>query len=155
MVRDRGDKGTNDLLSWEPPVVAVGYTADVAGKGDLQNKIARLVSRALRDAREDGVSRPTISVRMAEELGRSVSDDMLDKWASEAAEQHRIPLDAFIALVKATEAYDLLGFIPAMFGFIVVPKKFKGLVELQLIADHKRDLDLYEARVRAEQRSER
>lgn len=155
MVRDQKDKVTGDLLNWEPPQVAVGYAPEVAGKGGLQNKIARLISRALRDARDDGVSRAEIARRMTTELNRSVSDDTLDKWASEASEAHRIPLDAFIALIKASEADNLLGFIPEMFGFVVVPKKFKGLVELQLIEEQRQSLDLYAARVRAEQKAQR
>lgn len=149
MVREKGDKATTDLFSWEPPVVAVGYAADVAGKGDLQNKIARLISRALRDARDNGLTRPAVAAAMSDELGRAVSDDMLDKWASEASEQHRIPLDAFIALISVTGASDLLGFMPAMFGFAVVPKKFEAIIELQLLEEHERDIADRKARLQS------
>ena len=40
---------TGDLFDWQPPQVAVGYSADVAGRGRLDNKIARLIGQALRD----------------------------------------------------------------------------------------------------------
>ncbi len=148
MVRDRGDKGTNDLFAWEPPQVAVGYSDDVAGRGDLPNKIARLVGRALRDARDEGrMSRARIAADMSEELGRSVSDDMLDKWSSEASTQHRIPLDAFIALIRVTGCNELLGFVPSLFGFVVVERKYEAIIELQLLEQHERDIADRKARL--------
>lgn len=147
---------TEDLFSWQPPRVAVGYSDEVAGKGELQNRIARLVSRALRDARDDrGLSRAEVTRRLCQELGRSVSEDMLDKWASEASEAHRIPLDAFIALITAAGATALLGFIPGLFGFVVVPRKYKALIDLQLLEDHKRELAALEAKLHADLRGQR
>lgn len=155
MVRDRGDRHTHDLLSWEPPQVAIGYSEEVAGKGELQNQIARLVSRALRDARDNGDSRAAIASIMSNDLGRTISEDMLDKYASEAAEAHRIPLDAFIALIRATGAVNLLGFIPGMFGFAVVDEKYQPIIELHLLDEHQRELDAYRARTMANARSRR
>lgn len=142
---------TDDLFSWEPPKVAVGYADEVAGKGPLQNRIARLVSHALRDARDDqGLSRADIAARMSAELGRTVSEDILDKWASEAAEAHRIPLDAFIALVAATGATELLGFVTGLSGFVAVPKKYKALIDLQLLEEHEQKLAAHKARILAD-----
>lgn len=151
-----GADTTRNCLAWEPPQVAVGYSADVTGKGPLQNRIARLISRALRDARDDrGMSRAQVATRMSAELGRSVSEDVLDKWASEAAEAHRIPFDAFIALVAATGAMDLLGFLPNLMGFVVVPQKYKAFIDLQLLEDHERDVAAYKARIQADLRGQR
>lgn len=150
------DHLTQDLFAWQPPQVAVGYADDVAGKGRLDNRIARLLSRALRDARDErSLSRAEVAARMSRDLGRGVSPDMLDKWSSEASGQHRIPLDAFIALVKATEATDLLGFIPGLFGFSVVSEKYAGLIELQLIEEHEQDIQAHKARLQAQLRARR
>jgi hypothetical protein len=146
---------TRDLFSWQPPQVAVGYAEEVAGKGPLQNRIARLVSRALRDARDDrGLGRGEIARRMTDELGRKVSEDVLDKWSSEAAEAHRIPLDAFIALIAATGANELLGFVPGLLGFVVVPKKYKAFIDLQLLEDHERDVAAHKAKILADMRGQ-
>lgn len=152
-----GDADTRrDLFSWEPPQVAVGYSDEVAGKGPMQNRIARLVSRALRDARDDrGLARAEIAARMAQELGRKVTEDVLDKWSSEASEAHRIPLDAFIALIAATGATELLGFVPGLLGFVVVPKKYKAFIDLQMLEDHERDVAAYKARIQADLRAQR
>ena len=141
---------------WALPEVTVGYADDVAGRGPIQNRIARLVSRALRDARDDrGMSRADVARRMTDELGRKVSEDVIEKWASEASETHRIPFDAFIALVAATGATELLGFLPNLMGFVVVPKRFKPLIELQLLEEHEKDLAAHRARIHAELRGQR
>src|SRR5690606_25756145 len=101
---------TSDLFSWEPPQVSVGYSADVVGRGELENQISRLVGRALRDCRDEGVgSRADVARRMSAYLNRPVSESMLNKWSSENSGEHRIPLDAYIALIEATKANDLLG----------------------------------------------
>ncbi|MEN5299055.1 hypothetical protein ABE530_11985 [Brucella sp. TWI559] len=143
----RRDPLTKDLFSWEPPKVAVGYSADVIGRGRLDNKIARLISHALRDAREDqGLSRETIAQKISDFLGREVTSATLYKWTSEGSESHRIPLDAFIALVHATGAKDLLGFVPGEFGLTVIEDEYADLIEERLLEDHREEVD---ARIRA------
>ncbi|SFZ85965.1 hypothetical protein SAMN02983003_3137 [Devosia enhydra] len=148
------DHRTADLLSWEPPQVAVGYGPDVAGRGKLENQIARLLARALRDVREDkGLTRADVAALMARELQRAVSEDQLDKWTSEASTGHRIPLDAFAALVVVTGVEDLLAFIPAMLGFAVVPRKYAEIIEMHLIEEKERELADAKARLQARLRS--
>ncbi|QGA56187.1 hypothetical protein [Brucella sp. 2280] len=143
----RRDPLTKDLFSWEPPKVAVGYSDDVIGRGKLDNKIARLISHALRDAREDqGLGREAIAKKMTDYLGREVSSATLYKWTSESSDSHRIPLDAFIALVAATDAKDLLGFVPGEFGLTVIENEYADLIEERLLEDHRDEVD---ARIRA------
>lgn len=138
----RRDTRTMDLLAWEPPQVAAGYAAEVAGRGPMENKIARLIGQALRDAQDEhGYSRETVAGLMTLELHRSITKDMLDKWSSEASTTHRIPLDAFCAMVKVLEAESLLGFIPQLLGFIAVPAKFGDIIEMHLIEEKSRDLE--------------
>ncbi|TIV64909.1 MAG: hypothetical protein E5V89_28875, partial [Mesorhizobium sp.] len=137
----RRDILTADLFDWEPPKVAVGYAPDVAGRGGLDNQISRLVSRALRDCRDEGNgSRADVARRMSAYLDRQISEGILNKWSSESSDEHRIPLDAFIALIDATQAEALLGFIAEKFGFAVVPAKYADIIELSLIEDHERDI---------------
>lgn len=132
----RRDPLTQDLFEWQPPSVAIGYSAEVTGRGPLDHRISRAIGQALRDARDDGLSRPEVARRMADYLGRSVSPAMLDKWSSEASGEHRIPLDAFVALVHATGVKALLGFVPGEFGFAVIEDEYAELIEAQLIDDH-------------------
>lgn len=135
MVRHR-DPLTKDLFAWEPPQIGVGYGGEVTGRGPLDNKIARLVSHALRDAREDGVNRAEVARRMSAYLGRSISEAMLNKWSSEGSEDHRIPLEAFIGLVQATGNKQLLGFAPGEFGLTVIESEYADLIEERLLDDH-------------------
>ncbi len=71
---------------------------------------------------------------------------MLNKWTSEGSEGHRIPLDAFIALVHATGAKDLLGFVPGQFGLTVIENEYADLIEQRLLEEHREEID---ARIRA------
>ncbi|ESY48977.1 MULTISPECIES: hypothetical protein [unclassified Mesorhizobium] len=156
MVRSRRDQLTADLFEWEPPKVAVGYAADVAGRGDLDNQISRLVSRALRDCRDEGKgSRADIARSMTVYLGRQVSEGMLNKWSSESSDEHRIPLDAFIALIDASQADGLLGFVPEKFGYAVVPEKYADIIEISLIEEHERDIAARKTALIARSKSKR
>lgn len=135
MARHR-DPLTKDLFAWEPPKVAVGYGPEVTGRGPLDNRIARIIGQALRDARDDRVTRAEVAKAMTAYLQRPVSEAMLNKWSSEGSEDHRIPLDAFIALVHATQAKELLGFVPGEFGLTVIEDEYAELIEARLLDDH-------------------
>lgn len=135
----RRDDKTLDLLAWEPTPVVAAYADDVAGRGPLENKIARLVSRALRDAKDDhGLSRDAVANTMSAYLHREVSTAQLNHWSSEANDDRRIPLDAFAALIHATGANELLGFLPALFGFVAVPARYADLIEIHEIEEHEK-----------------
>lgn len=136
------DPLTKDLFTWEPPKVAIGYGEEVTGRGRLDTKIARLIAHALRDVRDDkGLSRDDVATQMSEFLGRKVSAETLYKWTSESSEDHRIPLDAFIALVRATGAKELLGFVPGEFGLTVIENEYAELIEERLLLDHKEEVE--------------
>ncbi len=146
MVRHK-DTNTADLLSWTPPDVHVTYDEQVAGRGRLDNKVARLIGRALQEAKElHGLTRSHVVARMGEFLGRRISEEMLNKWASEATD-NRIPLVAFIALIEATKADQLLGFVPEQFDHIVVPEKYRGIIELHLIEVHEAEIEAAKSRL--------
>lgn len=141
MSRRYRDPLTKDLFDWQPPQVAVGYSDDVTGRGRLDNKIARLIGQALRDARDDGKSRAQVARSMSEFLGRAISEAMLNKWSSEGSEDHRIPLDAFMALVHATEVRALLGFVPGEFGLTVIENEYAEMITDQLLDEHIKEME--------------
>ena len=132
----RRDPLTPDLFAWKPPEIGLGYSAEVTGRGALDNKIARLIGHALRDAREDGVTRIEVARRMSGFLGRAISEAMLNKWSSEGSGDHRIPMDAFIGLVQATGNLRLLGFAPGEFGLTVIQAEHAEMIEERLLDDH-------------------
>lgn len=149
------DPLTKDLFEWQPQKVAIGYSADVIGRGRLDSKIARIIAHALRDARDSGQSRAQIARDMAEFLGRPVSEAILNKWCSEGSEEHRIPLDAFIALVKVTGARDLLGFVPGEFGLTVIEDEYAALIEERLLEEHIEEMQARRAALAARRRVNR
>lgn len=135
----RRDHGTLDLLSWEAPEIAANYAPDVAGKGPIENRIARVVSRALRDAKDEkGLKREDVAETMSAWLHRQISVAQLDQWSSEANDDRRIPLDAFAALIHATGADELLGFLPGLFGHVAVPERYALIIELHETEEHER-----------------
>ncbi len=140
----------DDLLAWEPPQVAVGFAPEVTRANTLSSRISKALSAALK-----GRDRKTVAEAMSLELGRGVSDDTIDKWTSEAANSHRIPLDAFIALIQVTEAHELLGFIAAPFGFAVVPEKYRDIIDLHLLEEHAREVETRRLALTARRRSGR
>ena len=149
------DPLTKDLFSWEPPKVAVGYGSDVTGRGPLDSKIARLIGQSLRDARDDGMTRADVARQMSAYLGRSISEAMLNKWASEGSDEHRIPLDAFIGLVQATGMRDLLGFVPGEFGLTVIENEYAELIEERLLEDHIEEMQARKQVLAARRKSRR
>lgn len=149
------DPLTKDLFAWEPPQIGLGYGAEVTGRGALDHKIARLIGHALREAREDGLARAEVARRMTAWLGRPISEAMLNKWSSEGSEDHRIPLDAFIGLVHATGARDLLGFAPAEFGLTVIETEYADLIEERLLDEHIEEMQARRQMLAAKRRGRR
>ncbi|WP_182085211.1 hypothetical protein [Aureimonas sp. ME7] len=136
----RRDPHAKDLLAWEAQSVRLGFSAEVTGRGDLSSQIARLVSHALTDAKERGVCRNDVARRMTEFLGRKITKPTIDKWTSAAADDRRIDLDAFIALIHVTGERRLLGFIPGLFECAVVADHYVDLIELHEIEEHEREV---------------
>ncbi|MEO0496299.1 MAG: hypothetical protein AAF141_02865 [Pseudomonadota bacterium] len=150
------DTHTGDLFAWKPEPVSVGYDEEAVGRSTTSNKIARLLSRALREAKdESGFSREDIATLISEHIGRAVSKDMLDKFSSEASEDHRVPLDVFIALIEVTENHRLIGFIPSLFGFVAVDQKYEAIIQLSLLEEHEKELAAHKAALTAKMRGRR
>ena len=147
MAKARGDGLTGDLLSWEPPKVAAGFEDGAVRGSRIGSQITQVVKLAL-----DGHDRAAIAERMSDELGYPVSLNMIEKYASEAAEAHKITLERFIALVEATGCIDALGFIAERFEQIVVPRKFQAIIRKHQIRELRERIDREEQAVDAELR---
>lgn len=134
MARGR-DSSTMDLFSdWTPPQVTVAPAPeDVRGPMDLV--IARLIKRALEHR-----DRSEIAATLSDVLGRNVSPATLDAWASPAKTNNRIPLDAFAALIEVTQDMSLLGWLPELHGYVVVPAKYADLIELHLLEEREAEI---------------
>jgi hypothetical protein len=135
MARARGDSLTGDLLAWEPPKVAAGFGEGAVRGSRIANQICQVVKLAL-----EGQDRAEVAARMSGELGYPVSRAMLDNYASEGAEAHKITLERFVALVEATGCVDALAFVAERFGHVVVPERYAAIVEYHLLEEHEQDV---------------
>lgn len=135
MARARGDSLTGDLLSWEPPKVAAGFAEGAVRGSRIANQISQVVKLAL-----EGQDRVKVAARMSGELGYTVSRDLLDHYASEGAEAHKITLERFVALIEATGCVDALAFVAERFDHVVVPSKYAAIVEYHLLDEHEQEV---------------
>ncbi|TVR06139.1 MAG: DNA transposition protein [Salinarimonadaceae bacterium] len=118
---------TDDLLAWQPPKPVRAFAPDRIRAASLAAQIARGVSEALKGS---GRSRDQVAAEMSAYLGESVSTNILDKYASEAAEEHVINLVRFAALIHATRSRELLQMIAEPFGWAVVEQKHVDAIGL-------------------------
>ncbi len=128
--------GTLDLLSWEPPEPAIRFEPDDIRANDIQTKIARAVSAALR---QSDLDREEVARRMGEFLGKTVTLDTLNAYASQA-KPHDITHTRLIALAHALEDWRLLSIGAEEMDCIVVPKEYEELIRLALISEQLKKL---------------
>lgn len=147
MARARGDNLTGDLLGWQPPKVEAGFDAGTIRGSRIASQISQVVAAALK-----GHDREVVAQRMSAELGYPISKLMLDNYASERAEAHKISLERFIALIEATDCVDALDFIASRLGHIVVPERFGAIIEMNLIEQHEAELARHKQAVQAKLR---
>lgn len=77
----RSSDPTTPLLDWQPPPITRRYP-DVALKStSLGTLLAKAVRLTLKDC---GMSRADVAQRMSDYLGETISENMLDNYASEA-----------------------------------------------------------------------
>lgn len=116
-----------DLLSWEPPQTALAFEEPAVRGSTLAARISRAIAVALREC---GKSRRVVARGMSDYLGETVSEAMLDAYASVARESHRISLPRFLALVHATGDRRLLELLAAPMGWAVIERRHLPLIEV-------------------------
>jgi hypothetical protein len=121
-------------FTFEPPMPA-RRDADLAG---LDRMIAASVGVALK---EDARSREEIAGAMSALLAEPVTKMMLDAYASEARGDHNISAARLLALVAATERYDLLDPMLRRIGAAVLVGEELHAARLGSLQAQKRALD--------------
>ncbi|OCP17400.1 MULTISPECIES: hypothetical protein [unclassified Ensifer] len=124
----RRDTLTLDIFrDYQPEEVAARCDPELVKGGTLDVQIARVLSVAMQ---KSGKTRTEIADEMTEYLGQRVTENMLDGYASPARKDHKITVERFIALLDATECYDLLAFICKQAGFVAVPERYADIIEI-------------------------
>jgi len=132
MARDRRDGATLDLLSWEPPPVAVRFAEGAVRAVSVAQRLSLAVATTLREA---DLSREEVAARMGNYLGEEVSKNMLDAYASQARDAHNISLARAFALLHATGDARILGSELKGFGLAVIADRYLAAVEEAMWAE--------------------
>lgn len=126
-----------DLLEWQPPQPVARFPDDQVRAASLPARISRAVSAALHDA---GAQREAIAARMSAFLGERVSLSMLDAYASQARDHHRISVARFMALIHATGDRRLLELLAEPMGWSVIERRHLPLIEVAAIREREDEL---------------
>jgi hypothetical protein len=131
MAKSRDDK-TMNLFNWTPPQPAKAFEPEKVRAADLRATFCRGMSLALKEC---GKPREQVAEEMGSFLGEGCPKNMLDKYVSEASEDHSVTLVRFSALVHATRDMRLLQMLAQQFGWAVIPEKFLPAIEEAVLAD--------------------
>ncbi|MHB9021337.1 MAG: hypothetical protein ACYC3A_05880 [Halothiobacillus sp.] len=91
------------------PVAAL----ELPGMLDYRADVAHLVGELLRDA---GVDRLEVAARMSRLTGKEISKNMLDAYASDAREDHNLPLYLLPALEAVVQSHTLTAWLAEVRG---------------------------------------
>lgn len=126
------DRQTLDLFDWTPPAITPSFPARLIRAASLRAMASKALSISLKDS---GKPRDRIAEEMASYLGEPCSKAMVDAYASEAREEHSIPLIRFIGVINATRDIRLLNMIAELFGWAVVPARYLPAIEEAMLAE--------------------
>jgi len=138
MTRRRSSPAQDDLFAWQPPKVVAAYAPEKVRAASLAASLSKAVSASLKECGKD---REQVAREMAAYLGEAVSADMLDKYASEAAESHIINVVRFIGLVATTRDRRLLELIAAQFDWAVIERKYLPAIDYATLLEQRAEID--------------
>lgn len=121
-MRSRYDTFTGDLFSSIPQPYPM-----TPGAWCFRREIAVVMGEAIKACHKD---RYQIAADMSRLLGREISVNTLDKYTSEASEDHIPNLETAIAFDAATEQTSLVSLFASKLGCRVLPGKESLLAEL-------------------------
>lgn len=122
MTRRATDTLTGDLFANIPTAHPM-----TPGAWRFRGEIAHVMSEAIKACEKD---RYQIAADMSRLLGREISSNTLDKYTSEASEEHIPNFETAIAFDAATEQTSLASFFAGKLGCRVLPGKESLTAEL-------------------------
>lgn len=138
-----------DLLDWSPPVTVVSFDPQLIRANSFGGRLKRAISVCLKDTH---YSRSEIAERMSDRLGRTITLNVLNAYASVARDTHEISVPRFNALVGAIGDRRLVEFVAADHGWAVIDRKHLPFIELAAVNEQKRVLAAQERQLRASAR---
>ena len=131
-MRRAADTLTGDLFASIPRAHPL-----IPGAWRFRGEIAATMGQAIKASPKD---RYQIAADMSRLLGREVSANTLDKYTSEASEDHIPNLETAIAFDAATEQMALANLFASKLGCRLLPGKDSLLVELARLEQMKGDI---------------
>lgn len=125
------------LLDWEPPLIVTGYDPALVRGNSFGFRLSRAISVTLEEC---GKPRPEIAEHMSDILGRPVTINMLNAYASGQREDHQISVPRFDALIGATQDRRLVEFLAEGRGWAVIERRYLKAIELAAVAERKKEL---------------
>jgi len=126
-----------DLLAWAAPETVAAFDPQLIRANSYSGRLSRAISVSLDSC---GYSRAEIAARMSDILGRKISLNILNAYASVARDTHEISVTRFNALVGATRDRRLVEFVAADHDWTVIDRRYLPMIELAAVAEHKREL---------------
>lgn len=128
-----------DLLRNVAPLSVVErHDPDRVRAATLTMLLARSIAETLRNCE---MTRTEVAQAMSEQLGESVTEAMLNKYASTASEQHTIPAHRLVALTAVTKDARILNALLAEAGLIAIPQKYEALLRREMAREARERLD--------------
>lgn len=132
MSRRRRDPLTGDLFTSAPAEPVRRFEPERVRAATISGTVSRAIAQALRECPLD---RAEIARRMSTFLGEQVSKTMLDAYASQARDEHRINVPRLLALVHATGDLRLLQVMAEPFGCSVIENKWLRWIKVGQLAE--------------------
>nr|WP_298794516.1 hypothetical protein [uncultured Acetobacter sp.] len=133
------------LLDWEPPVIVTAYDPAQVRGNTYEFSLCRAISVTLTEC---GRTRPEVASDMSDILGKTVTVNMLNAYASGQREDHQISVPRFNALIGATRDMRLVEFLAAPRGWAVIDRRFLPMIELAAVSERKKELTRMEMGLR-------
>ena len=131
---------------WTPPDPVVRFDPDAIKASSLAARVCKAIAASLKEA---GTTRDLVAAKMSDFLGRRVSTNMLNAYASESREQHTIGLPQFVALLHATRDRRLLEMVAEPLGWAVVDRRHLPLIQIALVREQQQILQRIEKQLSA------
>lgn len=132
MAKSRGDNGTLDLLSWQPPEVAEQFRQErVRGHSD-KVRMARAIAEAMG---ESGRSRDEIHADMIQHMGHEFSRNTLDRCTAPSAEAHEFTTSKLIAFLHSVPDIRVINELLRGTGFAAIPEQYLAAIEEAICED--------------------
>lgn len=134
----RAQDGQMDLLGWRAPQPVASFRPSTVQASSIAGRLSRAIAIALKECGRD---RDDVAGRMTAYLGKPVSKNMIDAYASQAREDHAISAERLAALLHATGDRRLLNLIAEPFDWAVVERRYLPLIELAAVQDRMAELE--------------